>query len=101
MSSGPLPVDVTGRAPRGPFRYDPVAWSAGQLDIVLGILDNPGGGLLFATQTLGQVRATLQDADEARWAPLCDRLERAEEHAVRREFEAARELISGARAELR
>lgn len=100
MSSGPLPVDVTGRRPKGPFSYDPVKWSLGQLGIALGILDNPGGGLLSATQTLGQVRSVLQESDEARWSSVCEALERAEEHAVRREFDASRRLIQEAKTAL-
>lgn len=100
MTSGPLPVDVTGRQPKGPFQHDPVSWAANQLGIVLGILDNPGGGLLFATQTIGQVRSTLQESDERRWAAECRLLERAEEHAGRREFEASRRLVIEAREKL-
>src|SRR6266550_2900219 len=34
-----------------------LAWARGQLNIARSILDNPGGGLLFAPQTIGQVRA--------------------------------------------
>src|SRR5467141_3629273 len=34
-----------------------VTWARDQLSIARSILDNPGGGLLFATQTIGQVRA--------------------------------------------
>lgn len=93
----PLPVDVTGRAPKGPFPHDPVTWSVGQLDIAVQIMDNPGGGLLFATQTLGQVRSTLQEHDEDRWAGVCELLERAEDRGVRREFAEARRLIGEAR----
>lgn len=94
----PLPVDVTGRSPRGPFPHDPVTWSKRQLDVASEIVDNPGGGLLFATQTLGQVRSTLQEIDEDRWAAAVEKLEKAEEHAIRREFDATRRLIAEARA---
>lgn len=100
MPSKPLPVDVTGRAVRGPFPHEPVRWSLGQLEIAAQIIDNPGGGLLFATQTLGQVRSTLQEDDEDRWAGVCETLERAEDHGVRREFDAARGLIGEARSAL-
>ncbi len=72
----------------------------GQLDLAAQIIDNPGGGLLFATQTLGQVRSTLQEDDEDRWAAVCETLERAEDHGVRREFDAARKLIAEARSAL-
>lgn len=96
----PLPVDVTGRSPKGPFPHDPVAWSRRQLGIASDIVDNPGGGLLFATQTLGQVRSTLQEVDEERWAGVVDLLESAEDHAIRREFEDARKLIAEAAAGL-
>lgn len=95
-----LTVDVTGRSPKGPFPHDPVAWSRGQLAIASDIVDNPGGGLLFATQTLGQVRSTLQEVDEERWSAVVDVLERAEDHAIRREFDQARRLIQEAAAQL-
>jgi len=96
----PLPVDVSGRSPRGPFPHDPVTWSQRQLDVASDILDNPGGGLVFATQTLGQVRSTLQEIDEDRWAEVVDKLEMAEGRAIRREFDEARRLIAEARAGL-
>ena len=95
-----LAVDVTGRSPKGPFPHDPVAWSKRQLDLASDIVDNPGGGLLIATQTLGQVRSTLQEVDEDRWAGVVELLEKAEEHAIRREFDDARRLIAEARAQL-
>ncbi len=95
-----LPVDVTGQTPKGPFPHDPVVWSRHQLEIASEIVDNPGGGLLFATQTLGQVRSTLQEVDEDRWAEVVDLLEKAEDHAIRREFEAARRLIGETTAKL-
>ncbi len=96
----PLPVDVTGRSPKGPFPHDPVEWSRRQLKIASDIVDNPGGGLLFATQTLGQVRSTLQEVDEERWAAVVDALERAEDHAIRREFADAQKLIGDAAGQL-
>ena len=34
-----------------------VSWAREQVGIARSILDNPGGGLVFATQTIGQVRA--------------------------------------------
>ncbi|HKV88279.1 MAG TPA: hypothetical protein VJT78_09810 [Candidatus Dormibacteraeota bacterium] len=78
-----------------------VAWARGQLEIARSILDNPGGGLLFATQTIGQVRAALHECDAVRWEDAAARLERAEDAAVRRDFDVARTLIDEEIAELR
>jgi hypothetical protein len=77
-----------------------VAWARGQLGIARSILDNPGGGLLFATQTIGQVRSGLQERDPERWADAVQLLDRAEDAAVRREFDTARHLIDQAAAKL-
>ena len=73
-----------------------VGWARGQLGIARSILDNPGGGLLFATQTIGQVKAGLRERDEERWAGVVAMLDRAEDAAVRREWTATRELIDQA-----
>ena len=70
-----------------------VLWARGQLEIASSILDNPGGGLLFATQTIGQVKAGLQERDPERWEGVVAKLDRAEDAAVRREFDTARRLI--------
>lgn len=70
-----------------------IAWARGQLGIADSILDNPGGGLLFATQTIGQVKAALHERDTERWEQVVAILDRAEDAAVRREFEAARDLL--------
>jgi hypothetical protein len=70
-----------------------VPWAHGQLEIARSILDNPGGGLLFATQTIGQVTAGLRERDLARWEDLIAELDRAEDAAVRREFDITREII--------
>ena len=78
-----------------------VTWSRDQLGIAHEILDNPGGGLLFATQTIGQVRSGLSERDAARWKEVIELLGRAEDAAVRRVFDSARELIDGAAANLR
>ena len=78
-----------------------VAWSRDQLGIARSILDDPGGGLLFATQTIGQVRAGLHERDAARWEDVVQLLDRAEDAAVHREFVAARQLIDEALAKLR
>ena len=73
-----------------------VRWARGQLGIAREILDNPGGGLLFATQTIGQVRASLSERDAERWDQVVAILGRAEDAAVRREFDAARQLLDEA-----
>ena len=70
-----------------------VAWARGQLEIARQILDNPGGGLLFATQTIGQVKAALHERDAVRWEDAVGLLDRVEDAAVRREFDAARTLL--------
>lgn len=73
-----------------------VGWAREQLTIARAILDNPGGGLLFATQTIGQVRSGLHERDADRWAAVVDLLGRAEDGGVRREFGAARGLLDQA-----
>jgi hypothetical protein len=78
-----------------------VGWARGQLEIAKSILDNPGGGLLFATQTVGQVKAGLRERDENRWAETVAILDQVEDAAVRREFETARTLIDRAIAQLK
>ena len=70
-----------------------IAWARDQLVIARSILDNPGGGLLFATQTMGQVRAGLSERDPGRWEEVAGMLEQAEDAAVRREFDTARNLL--------
>jgi hypothetical protein len=70
-----------------------VGWASGQLAIARSILDNPGGGLLFAAQTIGQVKAGLRERDEDRYASVVEKLDEAEDAAVRREFATARKLI--------
>lgn len=73
-----------------------VTWARSQLGIARSILDNPGGGLLFATQTMGQVRSGLVERDPGRWDDVARTLERAEDAAVRREFATARQLVDEA-----
>ena len=73
-----------------------VDWARMQLGIAHSILDNPGGGLLFATQTIGQVKAGLHERDAERWESLVKLLDQAEDAAVRREFDSARSFIDGA-----
>jgi hypothetical protein len=77
-----------------------VAWARDQLEIARSILDNPGGGLLFATQTIGQVRSGLHERDPERWQAVTRKLDRAEDAAVHREFAASRKLIDEALAQL-
>jgi hypothetical protein len=73
-----------------------VTWARGQLEIAGSILDNPGGGLVFATQTIGQVKAGLRERDPERWQVVVATLDRAEDAAVRREFGKARSLLNEA-----
>jgi len=94
-------VEILG--PKGPARYggaDMLTWAHNQLEIAGQIIDNPGGGLLFATQTIGQVRAALAEADADRWRDVLRLLEDAEDRGVRRDFGAARELLSRASEKL-
>ena len=77
-----------------------VRWARGQLVIARQILDNPGGGLLFATQTIGQVKSGLQERDAARWEDVVGVLDRVEDAAVRREFDAAHKLLDEALSKL-
>ena len=94
-------VDVTLPKPLDTHPGDEiVAWARAQLAIARSILDNPGGGLLFATQTVGQVRSGLTERDANRWSEVVALLERAEDAGVRREFGAARNLIDEASAKL-
>lgn len=90
-------VDVTRPKPLDTHPGDQiVAWAREQLGIARSILDNPGGGLLFATQTIGQVRSGLEERDAGRWDSVNQSLVRAEDAAVRREFATARKLIDEA-----
>jgi hypothetical protein len=77
-----------------------VGWARRQLVIAREIHDNPGGGLLFATQTIGQVRAAMSERDAERWNEVVGLLGRAEDAAVRREFDTARELLDEASGNL-
>jgi hypothetical protein len=77
-----------------------VPWARGQLEIARSILDNPGGGLLFATQTVGQVKTGLHERDPERWEEVVTMLNRAEDAAVRREFDTARDLLDEAAKKL-
>ena len=77
-----------------------VGWARGQLGIARDILDNPGGGLLFATQTVGQVSSALRERNLARWEAVIALLDRVEDAAIRREFDTARKLLDEARTKL-
>jgi hypothetical protein len=77
-----------------------MAWARGQLEIAREILDNPGGGLLFATQTIGQVSSALRERDAARWEDVVAELDRVEDAAVRREFDTARTMLDQVVAKL-
>jgi len=77
-----------------------VGWARGQLAIARDILDNPGGGLLFATQTIGQVSSALRERDLARWDDVIALLDRVEDAAVRREFDTARSMLDQALTKL-
>jgi hypothetical protein len=67
-----------------------IPWARRQLELAREILDNPGGGLLFATQTIGQVRAALEEREPDRWEEVIAILGQAEDLAVHREFEQSR-----------
>ena len=73
-----------------------IPWARRQVELAREILDNPGGGLLFATQTIGQVRAALQERNRERWEEIVEILQRAEDLAVHREFEESRRLLGEA-----
>jgi hypothetical protein len=77
-----------------------VSWARDQLSIARSILDNPGGGLVFATQTIGQVRSGLHERDAGRWRGAVDLLDRAEDAAVHREFMTARQLLDEAASKI-
>ena len=77
---------LTGTTPRLP-------WVRDQLQIALDILDNPGGGLVFGYQALGQARAHLAETDPRRWEDAITKLEEAERQAVWRNYDQARRLI--------
>lgn len=77
-----------------------IPWARRQLELAREILDNPGGGLLFATQTIGQVRAALQERQPERWEGVVAILGQAEDLAVHREFEQSGRRLTEAIREL-
>jgi hypothetical protein len=90
-------VQVLG--PKGPLRRggaDLLTWARNQLRVASEIVDNPGGGVLFASQTMGQVRAALAEDDDSRWGLLVELLEQAEDATVHRDFERARATLARA-----
>jgi len=77
-----------------------LAWAREQLELAGQIVDNPGGGLLVATQTVGQVRSALNEADADRWRPVVEALDRSEDAMVRRDLQLAGELLAEAASKL-
>jgi hypothetical protein len=73
-----------------------IRWARRQVELAREIVDNPGGGLLFATQTIGQVQAALEERDPERWEEVVAILGQAEDLAVHREFEQSRRLLTEA-----
>jgi hypothetical protein len=73
-----------------------LAWARQQLRIAAEIVDNPGGGLLFATQTLGQVRVSLLGENAERFGGAARALLRAEDAAIHRDFASAKTAIAEA-----
>jgi hypothetical protein len=72
------------------------SWAVHQLEVARDVLDNPGGGLVSASQAIGQVRAGLAERGGIEYQPVVVLLQRAEYHGVRREFGQARELLNQA-----
>ena len=93
MIQSVTPPNLTGTTVRLP-------WAHQQLEIALGILDNPGGGLVFGYQAMGQVRAHLEEATGERYAAVVGLLEKAEAAAIVRNFASAREHLAAAAAKL-
>lgn len=91
--------------PKGPVdRFggtDMQTWAIRQLGVAYDIVDNPGGGLGFAIQTIGQVKAGLREQGGDRYAAIVTLLDQAESQAVHRRFQPARDLISRALDQLR
>jgi hypothetical protein len=90
-------VEVVG--PKGPHTHtgaDLLTWAHDQLTIAEQIVDNPGGGLLFATTAVGQVKAALvekaapSEEERHRWEPVIQILDQVEDDMVRRRFDSAR-----------
>jgi len=84
---------LTGTTPSLP-------WVREQLQIAIDILDNPGGGLVFGYQALGQARAHLAETEPEPWEDAIAELEEAERQALWRNYGKARDLIREALAKL-
>ena len=94
-------VEIHGPKPlEHPTGLQLIRWADRQLEIAGQIVDNPGGGLLFATQAMGQARSALHEEDAERWETLVAQLAAAEDAAVRRDFDACRRLLAEARKKL-
>ena len=78
------PTNPTGTTVR-------LSWAHQQLALALEILDNPGGGLVFGYQAMGQVRAHLAEATGEQYTDVIALLEKAEANAVLRQFLTARD----------
>jgi hypothetical protein len=96
-------VEIVG--PKGPHLYkgaEFIRWAFDQLTIADQIMDNPGGGLLFATTSVGQVKAALaeraarSEEELHRWEPVTEILDRVEDHMVRRRYDSARARLRDA-----
>lgn len=83
--------------PRAEVRW---SWIREQLRIAGEIIDNPGGGLVFGYQAMGQARAHLAEADEEAYAAVIGLLDQAEHEAVWRNYARSRELLEEALAKL-
>jgi hypothetical protein len=91
------------RGPKGPgleWAQQTLPWARGQLAIAADILDNPGGGLVFATQAIGQVKAAFEELDPDRFREAISLLDEAEDAAVRREYARSRGLLEEALGKL-
>ena len=95
-------MEVLG--PKGPVNRfggtDMLNWARHQLGVAYDIVDNPGGGLGFAIQTIGQVKTGLREQGGDRYAGVVAVLEEAEDNAVRRRFDQTRELVKRALGQL-
>lgn len=84
--------------PKGPVNRfggtDMLTWARHQLGVAYDIVDNPGGGLAFAIQAIGQVKTGLREQGGDRFAPVVAALEEAEGNAVHRRFEETRQVLS-------
>jgi hypothetical protein len=95
-------VEVLG--PKGPVNRfggtDMLRWARHQLGVAYDIVDNPGGGLGFAIQTIGQVKTGLREQGGDAYEQVAETLDAAEEEAVYRHFDGARALVQEALRQL-